>query len=111
MAIHFKGCIGLRCHVKISDSEVIGEDAYDWSQVRDPRIKTSHELTAWLEAFADDWSLTGICPNPKFYRVERSSWADSFRYNHKHYIVKGTDSYVELLANEFEYRIEKDIIE
>jgi hypothetical protein len=107
----FQGCISVVVQVLRDDSEVIGGDRYDWNHVIRPLIKSSAELTAWLKKYADDWLQTGICPNPQLYRVDGSAWASSFRDNYQHFIIKGNESYVELLANKFEYKIEKDISE
>jgi hypothetical protein len=111
MAIHFTGCISVMSQVRRDDAEVIGGEKYDWSGVRVPRIKTEAELTAWLTTFADDWASTGNCPDPRLYRVERSTWAASFLHDYKHFVIAATDSYVELLARDFTWAVESDLPE
>jgi hypothetical protein len=111
ITVNFTDCISVTSQVRRDDAEVIGGDQYDWSGVRVPRIKTESELTAWLTVFAADWASTGNCPNPQFYRVERSTWAASFRHSYQHFIIEGTDSYVELLARDFTWATESDLPE
>jgi hypothetical protein len=111
IAVNFRGCIGAIVQVRRDDSEVVGGDNYDWSGVRTPHINTEAGLTAWLAAFATDWFTTGQCPNPNFYRVERSTWAASFHYDYQHFIIEGPDSYVEVLANGFDWLVESELPE
>jgi hypothetical protein len=41
--------------------------------------------------------------------VEHSTWAEKFRHYYQHYVIDGTDSYVELLASDFTWSVESDL--
>lgn len=64
-------------------------------------------LADYLTWYRREWGKTGVCPNPNFYVAQRSAWLQSLPASvvsdFRHY-VDGSDGYVEVLAQSFEWR-------
>ena len=95
--IVFERAICCRMLTYHSDYEIPYAEEYDWGNILD-RPKTHAELRAWLMARAQRWGATGDCTDPNFYSVEQSPWASEYRDLFRHFLLLGTDNYVEVLA-------------
>jgi hypothetical protein len=62
----------------------------------------------YLKWITRNWRDTGICPDPGFYVATESDWLRSatMKYGHapKHFILKGRECYMEILAESFSWR-------
>jgi hypothetical protein len=85
-----------------ADAEVVREQAYDWTEV--PRLSAGSDFPASLRRRQEDWTRTGICPDPRIYEVGNSPWLAEIPWStsggedYHHYLVLGHDAYVEVLA-------------
>ena len=74
---------------------------YDCSRLPSISVATLDED---LLRFRSKWAASSVCPESNFYTLEDSSWAQSVGDDSnglKHFVVKGTDMMVELLAKEW----------
>jgi hypothetical protein len=91
----------LRLTPSYSDTEVVREDDYDWSDTF-PLIP-GPDAAAALSRFSELWRATGRCPDPRAYEVHDSPWlaevqAQGAGFGFRHYLILGHDRYVEVLA-------------
>jgi hypothetical protein len=100
--IAFDGAVCCRILAIHCDSEMPGGQEYDWSKVF-VHPKTEDELENQLRSRRELWESTGLCPNPNFYGIDRSSWAGEYGNQFLHFLLTGTDSYVEVLALSFRW--------
>lgn len=88
-----------------SDSQVIEEAYFDWSGVPG-RWEPGEDIFEYLRRRDRLWYQTGICPNPRIYKVEGSKWLQDAISSERpgsrlnHYIILGHDMFVEILASE-----------
>lgn len=91
-----------------SDTEIIREDFYDWSAL-DWRVEDSPEGSAFLNRFWDRWRNTLVCPDPRMYQVEESTWLQELGLDSgsgwKHYMILGHDAYVEVIARDWQWEM------
>ena len=100
--IIFERAICCRMLASRSDDEMPGGDEYNWSKVYVPP-KNPSEFRARLESQSQRWAMSGHCPDPHFYLIDQSAWAREFRHQCQHFLLVGTDSYVEVLASDFRW--------
>ncbi len=97
-----------------SDSEVVKESKYDWSAVVG-RYKSGEDPPTWLRRFKVTWLDTSICPDPGMYEVENSPWlreiesVEGSKEELRHYLFLGHDAYVEVLAEGWTWKAERDL--
>lgn len=98
--LSFTGGRDVRTVPSFSDSQVIEEDAYDWSSVPGD-LRPGEDAKANRERRNRYWLETGTSPDPGVYEVEGSNWltelGDQANGLH-HYLILGNDDYVEVLA-------------
>lgn len=92
------------------DSQVIDEDAYDWSDVAGA-YRDGEAADEFVQRQRASWAATGICPDPSAYEVAPSPWLDDLRRErrgavgaYRHYLVVGQDAYVEVLARDWSWQ-------
>lgn len=99
--VSFSGAYHVRLG-PLSDSEGISSVGY---AVLDPYDGAIESYLDWLN---QEWSSTGICPDPRFYVALQSDWADQTPswtgQPHFHYVLAGRDGYVEVLAERYIWR-------
>jgi hypothetical protein len=85
----------------LSESRVIDEADYDWTEVAGRMLpgERAHES---VERARRVWGQTGVCPNPRMYEVRGSLWLESLGLHAqpqwRHYLLLGNDAYVEIVA-------------
>jgi hypothetical protein len=105
--ISFKNGLWVRVNPAHSDTEVVDESMFDWSQVSG-RWKTGEDIFDYFKRDKESWRQTGICPDPGFYEIQSSRWLDETGASDdrstkwKHFLVLGHDSYAEVIAESFE---------
>lgn len=85
----------------VSDSEVIAEDDYDWSDVASS-LMPHESIEENFVRIRDLWLSSGICPDPGMYEVRNSHLLSEFTEQSnelRHYIMLGHDEYIEVLTN------------
>jgi hypothetical protein len=101
LRIAFKGSVGARMYPAHSDSQVVNESVYDWTQVRG-RWSPGEDIYAHLERDRVSWQHTGVCPDPRVYEVVNSPWLEEMQLEGdqrwKHYLILGHDAFVEVIA-------------
>jgi hypothetical protein len=97
----FPECRELRFSPGLSDSRVFDESSYDWSEV-DGRTLPGESLDACLGRIRDTWKRTGLCPDPRMYKVSGSLWLRELNLPvaeaWKHYLLAGSDEYIEVIG-------------
>ena len=89
----------------VSDSEVIPEEDYDWSEVPSS-LRHGETIERNFERSRDLWLTTGICPDPGMYEVKNSPLLTEFAMQSnelRHYIMLGHDEYIEVLAKGWDW--------
>ena len=85
---------------------VINDKNYDWGSVMFFDL-ISQDLEIWSEKFYTYWKEANVCPDPRMYEVENSKWleneARAVRLGCKHFIILGHDSYIEILAKNWDW--------
>lgn len=59
--------------------------------------------------YRKEWVNSGICPDSRIYTVENSLWlreTNAERFGCHHYVLKGLDMWVELLAKSIQWQIQ-----
>jgi hypothetical protein len=56
-----------------SDTQVVEESQFDWSQVPG-RWRTGEDIFEYFKRERDLWEESGICPNPRAYEIFSSAW-------------------------------------
>jgi hypothetical protein len=85
----------------VSDSEVIPESNYDWSEVPGS-LRPGEDVRANLERTNQYWIKTGHSPDPSYYEVLHSPWISELGIDDSefhHYIVAGDDEYFDIIAH------------
>lgn len=98
--VSFAGAHFGRICQSASDSEVIPEEDYDWSDVASS-LKPDETIEQDFERIRDLWLTTGICPDPGMYEVRNSPLLTEIAVQAnelRHYLMLGHDEYVEVLA-------------
>jgi hypothetical protein len=96
----------VRIEPAYSDHEIIPPDRFAWSDLPFFAVESGN-LADRLRDFRMLWTKTGICPDPLVYEIQTSTWLEQTgagRYQCKHYVVKGHDMWIELLAQNFSWR-------
>ena len=97
-----------------SESQVIETAAYDWSEVSARLLpgERSHEN---IERVVSAWRETGVCPNPRMYEVVFSSWLSQLGLDEgkkwKHFLIAGSDGYIEIVAQGWKWLLGQPIDE
>ena len=101
LRIVFKGSVGARMYPAHSDSQVVDESSYDWTQVPG-RWSPGEDIYSYLERDRATWLQTGVCPDPRVYEVVNSPWLEEMQMESdqrwKHYLILGHDAFVEVIA-------------
>lgn len=101
--ISFKNGTWARMCPAHSDTQVVDNSAYVWSQVPG-RCKPGEDIFENLRRNRGLWQQSGICPDPGIYEIASSPWLNEIKdlYNigteWKHYLCLGHDSYTEVIA-------------
>jgi hypothetical protein len=103
--VSFDDATYARLSPAFSDSEVIPEAQYDWSNVPGG-VMPEESAETNVANFAQLWEEKSLCPDPRMYEVRNSGWirdvgADSGVW--RHYILLGHDEYAEVIARGFEW--------
>jgi hypothetical protein len=92
----------------VSETETVREEDYDWSALPTVMLpgETLHENLARTRKL---WLASGTCPNPGMYEVQFSPWLASLglasQPKWKHYLLLGSDGYVEIIAQGWEWKL------
>lgn len=102
VAIEFSACYFVRTAPKKDDDSI---ESSGFSLVRDFRGDI-YDYLGWLDA---TWRATGNCPSSGFYVATHSEWletfSDRYRRETRHYVIAGRDSYIELIATGFTWKV------
>jgi hypothetical protein len=105
--VFFERCVAAKMRLISSDEDVIVQGLNECTSALRGRPNTDSELRSWLCSYADKWASDGNCPDPNFYAVFPSLWLDEFTMNGlRHFVVKGTDGFVEILASSYRWSID-----
>ncbi len=110
------GCA--RMYPSHSNVEIIEAASYDWSELKyDYQYSPEHdnwgeeEWDEYNRPEEEEWQQTGICPNPRMYEVENSSWLKELqalgyykRPEVQHYIILGHSAYIEVIASGWHWK-------
>lgn len=103
--LHFVNALNAKETPSFSDSQVIEELAYDWSQV--PGTWHGEDIFEYLKNFDAIWAATGLCGDPRVYEVTTSNDAEELLSSvantskpptGKRFLILGHDSFVEIVA-------------
>lgn len=109
LKLTFEGEIWIKMSPAYEDINVIDESIYDWSAVTF-RYTPRQDPERWIQQFRNEWRRTFLCPNPRMYEVEWSSWLEETgieNHESKHYLILGHDAYIEILAETWKWESEK----
>ncbi len=99
--VQFDRASAFRMFPALSDSRVIDDAAYNWTQVAG-RWLPGEKVEDSLRRIRAVWRETSICPNPRMYEVRPSQWKDqvdlSAGVEWSHYLLAGSDEYIEIIA-------------
>lgn len=102
VAVQFEGVAAAYYGAFRNDNEQGGRESFDWSNVF-TKPQNAEELQSWLESDADEWESTGMCPDSNFYRVIGSRWVEDYFGQPQHFLLRGCDGFVEMLALDFSW--------
>lgn len=103
VSIHFSKVAASYYGMFRDDSERGGRTPLDWTRIfKQPR--TDAQVEEWLTTNAATWESTGMSPDPKFYRVIGSPWIEDYDKPVDHFLICGSDAFIEVLAAGFEWR-------
>lgn len=104
----FRDGYWLRLSPGFSESQVLDEQAYDWSDVPG-RLLPNESTREALERVRSQWLQTGICPNPRMYEVGHSRWLAELKLDRRaewrHYLIAGSEAYIEVIARDWQWRL------
>lgn len=105
--LEFQQGLWVRMYPAYSDREVVNPYLFapssSWSDFN-PELD---DIDTWLLSFKQEWIRTSICPDPGFYEVKNSFWLQEVKLDesrYKHFLVKGHDAYVEILARNWSWK-------
>lgn len=84
-----------------SDTQVVNESEYDWSQVSEDWSPDQDVLES-VDRDRERWRQTGVCPDPRVYEIASSNWLretgalEDGRWHH--FLIMGHDCYAEVIA-------------
>lgn len=108
LKLTFEDGIWVKMSPSYADLEVIDESSYDWSALA-YRYELGQDPDQWFRRFQEEWHRTSLCPNPRMYELEQSSWLEETgagKYGSKHYLIMGHDAYAEVIANGWRWESE-----
>lgn len=86
-----------------SDREVLDPARFDRSRLRVPSLTLP--VDEYLREYRRVWASTGNCPDPGAYSVRDSIWIGDLGIDGAaHFVVRGHDAYVELIARGWRWR-------
>ncbi len=102
--IRLLGLVASRMLPGFSDSEVVDPKVYEMSTVPCQQT-TGQSVDEWLRQFRHLWMTERLCPDPRMYEVEESSWRAELglRRDFTHLLVMGHDAYVEVIAKSWDW--------
>ncbi len=106
--LQFQGGLWARMSPSYSDREVLNPSLFGFSSVWS-EYSPEQDIDNWLSSFRQEWLRTSICPDPRFYEVKNSLWLQELKTDeseYKHFIVKGHDAYVEVVAQGWSWNSE-----
>jgi len=109
--LQFQGGLWSRMYPSFSDREILNPSLFDFSSVG-CGYNPVHDIDKWLSGFRQEWRRTSICPDPGFYQVKDSLWIQEIKANeseYKHFIIKGHDAYVEVIAQDWSWESESTL--
>lgn len=111
ISLTFKNIGWLIKNPQHSDTEVINESLFDWSEVRG-RLIPGETISEWQNRCSQEWVNTKISPNPSIYTITNSDWniQEAKTWELKHYLILGDSSYIEILAQDFEWISEGTVL-
>jgi hypothetical protein len=96
----FKSCSFIRTYPTFGDDLKTHGYISSFEEI----VRNNPEL--YLKEFREKWIETSFCPDSGVYEVENSLWliqVHGNKWNLKHFIIQGHDSWVELLAEEVKW--------
>ncbi len=103
----FSGVHTAETHLAHSNTEVIDESSYDWSELGKANWTPGRDSTEFLEAFHKQWLESGLCPDPGIYLVETAE----LRPETAQYLILGHDAYITATAEAFDWVTVRDLPE
>lgn len=102
--VRLHGHIAGRMLPGFSDREVVNPALYDRSLIPCP-YTIGQCIDEWLHQFQHLWMKQRLCPDPLMYEVKESSWCSELGLTRdwKHILVLGHDSYVEVIAKDWDW--------
>ena len=98
--LRFVGGLWVHASPAFGDTETIPPELYDMTfAYGDCSLSTEERRQLW--------SSSGRCPSPRIFIVDQSKWlkeSGAYRFNLTHFVIKGRDLWVEILAESFEWR-------
>jgi hypothetical protein len=102
----FQHAFWVRVSPAFSDTQIIDEAAFDWTQVRGA-YQSDEGIEEYLRRTQRPWLESGVCPNPCFYSIDNSAWMREAcahtQEKYHHFILLGSEEYVEVIAKSWSW--------
>ena len=102
VVVSFKSGVAAKWLPAYSDDDAINEKAYDQTAFSCP-YREGDDPHEWMQRFQEHWMSTGFCPDPGLYEVQESQWREEVGAAGKHYLIRGHDAYLEILADDWSW--------
>lgn len=102
VCLSFPGCYWVRVEPMVSDESVIDYSLFDTSELA--RFQWKGPAEEYVSSFRQEWSRSGVCPDPQFYEVVDGDWLRSVpntRSKLRQFLLVAPESSVHLLAQEW----------
>ena len=107
VVISFTDVICIHYGFYLNDHDPGGRESMDWSQFY-VQPQNEKELEDLLTANSLQWQSTGLSPDPRFYEIIGSKWRNSYSPRLRHFLVCGADIFLEILALDFSWQVERE---
>jgi hypothetical protein len=101
----FEGVSFLRVQPAISDTQVIDDDAFDWTGISGA-YQDGESAEEYVRRSTRQWIETGLCPDSGMYVVELSAWLRELGRDgtgEQHYLLVGNETSVEIIAKKWRW--------
>jgi hypothetical protein len=82
-----------------SEHDVIDEARFDWTELASARWAPGEDPVAFNKRMLREWMDTAVAPDPGFYEVADSSRVANADSGPRHFLIRGHDAYIEVVAN------------
>jgi hypothetical protein len=104
--VSFERGLWIRMLPGFSESEILDPNSFDTSALL-PLELSPKNLNEIRKTFWQNWIKSGVCPDPRMYEVEESSWLEELRLTtkgYRHIVICGHDAFIEIIAKSWNWK-------